>query len=84
MTYAHLKQCFYLFIFVREHTQGRDRERERARAREQGARSVRSPTRGSIPWPWHHDLSRNQELDARKLGHPGAPHAVFYLKPIAF
>ena len=31
------------------------------------ALSVPSPTWGSIPRPWDHDLSRNQELDAQLI-----------------
>ena len=35
-----------------------------------------SPTQGSIPGPWDHDLSRRQTLN--RLSHPGAPTAVSY------
>ena len=47
----------------------RERERENLK---QVPRSAQSPTRGSILQQWDHDLSQNQELDAR-LSHIGAP-----------
>ena len=45
------------------------RERERERERRNLELGVEGATRGSIPKPWDHDLSRNQESDA----HPSEP-----------
>ena len=47
----------------REREKEREKEREREREREnlkQAPRSVWSPTQGSIPQSWDHDLSRSQ------------------------
>ena len=62
-----LKQFFLKFFYFRE--------RERAQvcvSRGEELRGRRSPTRDSIPRPWDHDLSPNQESDAQ-LSHPGTP-----------
>ena len=66
--------CLLTFIYLRE--RGRERQRNRAsewsRGRErekenlkQAPPSGRSLMQGSIPQPWDHDLSQNQELGAQ-------------------
>ena len=73
--------CFFLKDFIcsldrkrerkseRENKQGEmQRERERSRLL---AELSWSPTGGSIPRPWDHDLSQRQTLN--HLSHPGAP-----------
>ena len=65
----------------REHTRkagergrGRERKRERERERERIlSRLYAQPTQGSIPWPWDHDLSQNQELVAQLTEPPRCP-----------
>ena len=45
---------------------GRERERERERENpKQALCSARSPTQGSIPWPWDHDPSQNQDSNGQ-------------------
>ena len=46
---------------------GRGRRRENPK---QAPRSAQSLTRGSIPCPWDHDPSRNQESEQRSTGAP--------------
>ena len=38
---------------------------------------VQSPTWGSFPALWDHDLSQNQESDAHLTEPPGAPSGIF-------
>ena len=59
------------FLFKRG-TSGVETQREREN-RKQAPRSVQSPVRGSIPQPWDHNLSRNQESDTPLTEPPGAP-----------
>ena len=65
---------FFFFFNLREREcelgTGAEKERENLK---QTPRSAWSPTWGSIPRPWAHDLSRDQELDApptEPLGRP--------------
>lgn len=37
---------------------------------------VQSPTQGSVSWPWHHDLSQNQELDTQATLPPRHPRST--------
>ena len=76
-THTHLSARLFLFLFF-------ERERERVCVSKKGQRErerenlrpvphpVQSWKQGSIPRPWDHDLSWNQESEAR-LSHPGAP-----------
>ena len=34
---------------------------------------------GSIPWPWDHDLSQNQEGAPNQLSHPGTPKNIIMM-----
>ena len=52
--------------------------------------SVQSPTQGSIPQPWDHNLKRNQESDAQLTEPPQVPqlqllflntHSIIQLSP---
>ena len=51
------------------------RERENL---EQAPCSAQSMMQGLIPWPWDHDLSRNQELDAQLTESPRGPKMNFF------
>ena len=67
-----------MYYFIRERERGRERWRENLK---QAPHSSQSPTWGSIPQPWDHDLSQNQELDAQSLNHlshPGSASTIFY------
>ena len=60
---------FFSFVFLvrieREHeSRGEVQERDRE-DRKQAPPSAQSPMWGLILWPWDHDLSWNQELDAQ-------------------
>ena len=70
---------FYFIIYKRDSAceQGRQRERERERERgnlKQAAHLVWSLTQGSIPQPWDHDLSPNQESGAQPTEPPRCPY----------
>ena len=56
---------------------GRGAEAERKNFK-QSPCSAQSQTLGSIPWPWGHDLTRNQELDGQQTGPPTCPFWCFY------
>ena len=56
---------------------GREREREK-RNFKQAPRSVQNQTWGSIPQPWDHDLSPNQELDAQPTEPPMHPLLKYF------
>ena len=45
-----------IYLLFLERASGRERQRERETLK-QAPHSARSPTRGSIPRPWDHDLS---------------------------
>ena len=74
--------CIYVFICLIleiEHEQGRARGRERKRENlKQALCSAQSPMRGSIPQPWDHDLSQNQESDAQLTEPPRHPKICFF------
>ena len=48
------------------HEQGRGKERGRERIPSKAPWSAWIPTRGSVSWPWNHDLTQNQESDAQQ------------------
>ena len=56
----------------RESASGGGAERERVNPK-QAPNSAQSPTWGSIPCPWDHELSRNQESDAELTEPPRHP-----------
>ena len=62
---------FLIFILEKESSSGGEwhRERERERERESQAGSML----GSILWPWDHDLSQHQKLDAQLTEPPRRP-----------
>ena len=69
---------------VREGQREREREREKERENpKQASHSAQSPTRGLIPWPWDHDLNRNQESDSQPTEPPRYPKTL-YLYLFAF
>ena len=55
---------FKFYFRERDHKLGRGTE-EKGQNLKQTPYSAQSPTQGSIPWPWDHDLSWNQELDSQ-------------------
>ena len=56
---------------------GREGERERETLK-QNPCSAQSPTRGSIPRLWDHDLGRNQELDTQPIEPPRCPPCLIF------
>ena len=53
----------------------REGERENLK---QAPHSAQSLTQGSIPQPWVHDLSQNQELEAQQTEPPRCPTTVLF------
>ena len=57
---------FYLSIFLEREKENRESMSEGERENlKQAPCSAWNPMWGSIPWPWDHDLSWNQELDTQ-------------------
>ena len=82
MTNAFFLVCFLKILFtylterLRAHISrqsGRQREEEEEK---QGPHWAESPTRGSIPGPWGHDLRQTQRQTFNPLSHPGAPKMI--------
>ena len=55
---------------------GRRRERERER---EGENLKQNLTPGSIPGPWDHVLSQNQESDVQLTSHTGILRCIFVI-----
>ena len=71
--------CVFKMFYFGERAPARDWERGRERENpNQAPRLVQSPMWGSIPGPWDHDVSRNQELDAPASEPPGAPKLLCF------
>ena len=72
--------CLFVFclscFLEREKYQvkGEGEERRKRGNLTQAPCSVPSPTQGSIPQPWDHNLSQNQESDAQETDLPQASH----------
>ena len=75
--YSHFSLFFEYFIYLFDRHKETEREWEREstsrgswrQSEKQASCQVESPTRGSIPGPWDHDLSQMQTLNY--LSHPG-------------
>ena len=62
---------FRSILFILRERKGEGAERE---SQAGSTLSVWSLTQGSIPRPWDHDLSQNQELDAQPTVSTKLPH----------
>ena len=63
----------YLFIWQREHKQGKSQRREREK---QVSPWAESPMQGLILGPWNHNLSQRQTFIW--LSHPDSPEILFF------
>ena len=69
-----------LFFYFRESVSGVGEQRESNRENPKLAPHLTwNPMQGSIPQPWDHDLSRNQESDAQTTESPRHPAPVLVL-----
>ena len=77
--------CSLSLSFQNTHTHThthRKRERERERERERVSQSQAGSMQGSIPSPWDHDLSQNQEWVLQLTEPPRRPETLNYREQI--
>ena len=81
--------CYLIIFFLNVHLFWETEQQEsRGRGEREGERESRAgsmpistsaPTRGSILWPWDHDLSRSQESDAQLTEPPRHPCSLIIM-----
>ena len=72
---------YHVFFILEKESEsewGKGAEGEGENPKQAPLDSAWSPMRGSIPRPWGHDLSQNQESDVRLTEPPRRPSTLYF------